>query len=129
MRRQSLLPFLVLVMVMQVMVLSTTHSHGSSISIDHTNMLEKFKSCPAVWIAGTFFYITHEQLYRCKGETENRGTVYQDLENRWTAYAYGIPEQDFDSETEAKSFIEAKIAYWLRPKAAWWKPWKEFEGE
>jgi hypothetical protein len=126
--KRTILPFLMLILLIQMMVLSSSGRYGvSSESSIHSVMLEKFKPCIAKWKSVPLSSI-NEERYLCAGEnTGNRGTVYEFPDGQWTAYAWGIEPKEFENQEAAKRYIETKMAYWLRPKAAWWKFWKEFD--
>src|SRR5262245_60641882 len=109
--------YLLLLVQMQIVILLSHNSYSESPSTTHTVMLDHFKHCKATWREANS--IIHEEIYRCAGETEERGTVYSSSfeAGRWKAYAWGVEEKEFDTREQAKNYIETQIAYWLRPKA------------
>jgi hypothetical protein len=133
MSRPSRLPILMLILMSQVMLISSMNQHGAgSVSIDHDNMLEHFKPCQAHWIPRGYVNL-QEEKYWCDSDTEDvdRGVVYfSGDEKEWVSYAWGLPSKKFPTKEAAKNYIETGMAYWLRPKAKWWQFGKEFaEGE
>ena len=120
-------PLLLAVAAMQMMMLSHAHYGVFSEGTSHDIILEKFHSCKAHWAAGKFENL-HDQVFICDDNGE-RGDVYLDPSGRWYAYGWCLDSGEFATELEAKYSIEKQVAYWDRPKAPWWKPWKEFADE
>lgn len=131
MSRESRLPILMMFLCVQMMLIAATTGHrsgGYSLSIDHEVMLNKFKPCDAKWMPRGYA-VLHEEKYICDGDKdEDRGVVYHSQDEAWTGYGWGMPAKTFSTKEEAKKYIEDSLAYWLRPKAKWWKFWKEFDG-
>jgi len=127
-RKQTMAMGPVLLLLWFGLILSVSSHGGNPESAQHSIMLERFPSCQARWEAEPNSSI-EEENYRCEGESLSldRGTIYHSYyARRWTAYAWGIDEKDFATREEAKKYVETQIAFWLRPKAPWWKFWREF---
>lgn len=129
-RSDILLPLILL--QMSLMVITTSHHSGvGGEDIKHSVMLAHYAGCNVRWQDASVSYQEWEDLVcsssKPDGSIESAGTAYEDSEKHWTAYAFGVDGKTFRTREEAKGYVDTQLRYWLRPKAEWWKFWKEFK--
>ena len=134
MSRSSRILLPVLCLQMSLMIMATNHAGSvGSESVKHEVLLEHYKNCKPQWKPVKQPILKGHEILVCppteqSGANGVEGEMYLEAsEGYWTAYAFGVPGKDFLSQEQARAYVDSQLAYWLRPKAEWWKFWKEFK--